>query len=39
MVFIVGWSYFLVKLKKKSMKLDLKMVVLIVEWFLILGWS
>jgi len=37
MVFIVGWSYFLVKLKKKSMKL--KMVVLIVEWSLILGWS
>jgi len=31
-VFIVGWSYYWVKIKKKSMKSDFKMVVLIVEW-------
>ena len=31
-VFIVGWLYYWVKIKKKSMKWDFKMVVLIVEW-------
>ena len=31
-VFIVGWFYYLVKIKKKSMKWDFKIVVLIVEW-------
>jgi len=33
MVFIVGWSYYWVKMKKESMKRNFKkMVVLIVEW-------
>ena len=32
LVFIVGWSYYWVKIKKKSMKRDFKKVVLIVEW-------
>jgi len=31
MVFILGWSYYWVKIKKKLMKWDFKMVVLIVE--------
>jgi len=32
MVFIVGWSYYRDKIKKKSMKWDFKIVVLLVEW-------
>jgi len=31
-VFIVGWSYFWFKTKKKSMKWDMRMVVFIVRW-------
>jgi len=32
MVFILGWSDYLVRIKKKSLKWEFKMVVLIVEW-------
>jgi len=31
-VFIVGWSYYWVKIKKKSLTWDFKMVVFIVGW-------